>query len=81
MCGITGAVWFDAAAALGGDTLERMTDVLRHRGPDDQGSYRSELQFTPGYGAMPGRIAGREATSHRMSLCGADQTTKPRLSR
>ncbi|HEV3137060.1 MAG TPA: asparagine synthase (glutamine-hydrolyzing), partial [Pirellulales bacterium] len=63
MCGITGAVWFDAAAALGGDTLERMTDVLRHRGPDDQGSYRSELQLMPGYGAMPGVALGHRRLS------------------
>ena len=39
MCGITGAVWTDDAAPLERGTLERMTEKLRHRGPDDRGFY------------------------------------------
>ena len=39
MCGIAGAVWNDADKALDRGTLQRMIDVLRHRGPDDEGTY------------------------------------------
>ena len=36
MCGITGAVWSDSRLAVTSETLERMADSLRHRGPDDR---------------------------------------------
>ena len=44
MCGITGAVWTDPTAALEAETLARMTRLLAHRGPDDQGFYSSPLR-------------------------------------
>ena len=37
MCGIAGAAWCDVGKAVGPDVLQRMIDVLRHRGPDDDG--------------------------------------------
>src|SRR6185503_4101419 len=37
MCGISGILKFDAAAAVEYSRLERMRDVLGHRGPDDSG--------------------------------------------
>jgi len=37
MCGICGAAWTDPGKALDAQTLQRMIDVLRHRGPDDEG--------------------------------------------
>jgi asparagine synthase (glutamine-hydrolysing) len=58
MCGITGAVWSDPAAALAPDVLRRMTDVLRHRGPDDSGSYTSELRLPGAANATPGVALG-----------------------
>ena len=39
MCGIAGAVWNDAGKAVEPATLQRMIDVLRHRGPDDEGTH------------------------------------------
>ncbi len=41
MCGICGAVQLGGAPkeVLGVDTLERMTDLMSHRGPDDRGTY------------------------------------------
>jgi asparagine synthase (glutamine-hydrolysing) len=39
MCGIAGAVWNDPSKALEHATLQRMIDVLRHRGPDDEGMF------------------------------------------
>src|SRR5258708_22543766 len=63
MCGITGAIWFDPAAAVSPETLKRMTDVLRHRGPDDEGQYRSEFAIQPPYGARPGVALGHRRLS------------------
>jgi len=58
MCGITGGVWTDPAKALEAVTLERMTDALRHRGPDDAGRYVSEFRIRPPYEPLPGVALG-----------------------
>jgi asparagine synthase (glutamine-hydrolysing) len=63
MCGITGAVWTDPIAALSPAVLEQMIEVLRHRGPDDAGSFREELKLRPGYGTMPGVALGHRRLS------------------
>ena len=47
MCGITGAVWTEPAKAIDAGTLGRMVEVLRHRGPDDDGTYTSEFGISP----------------------------------
>ncbi|MDR2114948.1 MAG: asparagine synthase (glutamine-hydrolyzing) [Planctomycetaceae bacterium] len=39
MCGICGAVWNESAKAVDKATLDTMTDILRHRGPDDRGTF------------------------------------------
>ena len=39
MCGICGSAWLDADSGLAADDLERMTDRLHHRGPDDSGTH------------------------------------------
>ncbi|WP_339910766.1 asparagine synthase (glutamine-hydrolyzing), partial [Symmachiella dynata] len=41
MCGITGAAWTAGQPPLDIDILRRMTTALAHRGPDDNGYYRS----------------------------------------
>ncbi len=58
MCGITGAVWHDPGLAVDESTLRRMTDALRHRGPDDAGQHRSEFLARPGREAVPGVALG-----------------------
>ncbi len=63
MCGITGAVWTHAAAALEAATLQRMTDVLGHRGPDDEGVYRSDLALPSASGSVPGVALGHRRLS------------------
>ncbi len=39
MCGIAGAIWWQPSQAISADTLQRMTDSIRHRGPDADGHY------------------------------------------
>ncbi len=58
MCGITGAIWTDPKLGIEPPVLARMTDVLRHRGPDDQGKYLSEFRLRPPYESLPGVALG-----------------------
>ncbi len=58
MCGITGAIWTDPDRAIDSACLQRMTETLRHRGPDDSDTYSSEFRLRPPYGAMPGIALG-----------------------
>ncbi|MFN8455097.1 MAG: asparagine synthase (glutamine-hydrolyzing) [Anaerolineae bacterium] len=39
MCGITGILSFDKGATVSCELIQKMTDCLRHRGPDDAGIY------------------------------------------
>ena len=48
MCGITGGTWTEPRLAIDAETLRRMTDVLRHRGPDGEGFHASDLVLRPG---------------------------------
>jgi asparagine synthase (glutamine-hydrolysing) len=63
MCGITGAIWTDPARAIDPPLLQRMTDCLRHRGPDGEGKYYSEYRFRPPYESMPGVALGHRRLS------------------
>ena len=58
MCGITGGTWIEPRLAIDADTLRRMTDVLRHRGPDDEGFHSSDLALRPGRPCLPGVALG-----------------------
>ncbi len=58
MCGIAGAVWNDADKAVERATLQRMIDVLRHRGPDGEGVYLAEGRVQPGSDFAPGVALG-----------------------
>lgn len=39
MCGITGKIYFDYQRPVDSNEMKRMTNVIRHRGPDDEGFY------------------------------------------
>ena len=54
MCGITGACWTDSRLAIDQGTLNRMVDVLAHRGPDDRGSHLENLSGDIGSGVALG---------------------------
>lgn len=57
MCGITGGLWFDESGRISADELERMTDTLVHRGPDDRGTHLEELRHDAA-GPIPGVALG-----------------------
>ncbi len=70
MCGITGAVWSQSAAGIDLPTLERMSDALRHRGPDDRHTYLHHYQ--DGEGRRTGVALGFRRLSI-IDLAGARQ--------
>ena len=80
MCGITGGIWTEPKLAIDAGTLRRMTDVLRHRGPDDEGSYTSDYRVRTPYPAMPGvalghrRLAIIDPQSNRQPVSNEDGT-------
>lgn len=39
MCGITGKIFFDKNRKISFNEIKRMTDVIEHRGPDDEGHF------------------------------------------
>lgn len=73
MCGIAGAIWNDPKRALERRDLQRMTDVLRHRGPDDEGAYQSEYLLRPPYDAVPGVALG----ARRLAIIDVDGGHQP----
>lgn len=58
MCGIAGAIWTDPQLAVDASTLKRMTDAIRHRGPDGEGSFSSEYKHQSPYEPQPGVALG-----------------------
>jgi asparagine synthase (glutamine-hydrolysing) len=73
MCGITGAVWTDAGEPIDCATLTRMTDALRHRGPDDRGCYTSHVAAHN----YPGSIAGVALGFRRLSIIDLSTGNQP----
>ena len=80
MCGITGGTWIEPRLAIDAQTLRRMTDVLRHRGPDDEGFHASDLALRPGRPCLPGvalghrRLAIIDVAGSRQPIANEDQT-------
>lgn len=59
MCGITGAVWTDPQKSISAEVLRQMTEILRHRGPDDDGYWGpSEIEQVNHQGASTGVALG-----------------------
>lgn len=57
MCGITGGLWFDPDHRIAPEIVNRMTDALIHRGPDDCGQFYREYQSDVA-GPIPGVALG-----------------------
>lgn len=79
MCGITGALWFQAHAEVAQATLDRMVDSLAHRGPDDRGTYISPLTRDaagdiPGVGLGFRRLSIIDLQGGHQPMTNEDQT-------
>jgi asparagine synthase (glutamine-hydrolysing) len=80
MCGITGGIWTDPDKGIDAALLGRMTDAIRHRGPDDEGQYQTDFQVRPPYEAMPGIALGHrrlsiiDLSTGQQPMCNEDGT-------
>jgi len=80
MCGITGGVWTDPEKAVDVETLRRMVDVLRHRGPDGRSEHLTAWKQRPGREAMPGVALGNrwlallDIAKGQKPACNEDET-------
>ena len=82
MCGIAGAVWWKPSREISAQTLQRMTDSLRHRGPDADGHY-----FWPTAGAArnatvtktsaPTSVSGVALGHRRLSIIDVTGSAQP----
>ncbi len=70
MCGITGAVWTEPQKAIDSSTLQRMVDVLAHRGPDGEGTHCVGGIACPGGrpGEAPGDGSGVALGHRRLAI-------------
>ena len=73
MCGITGAVWTHPSRAIDRSVLEKMTESLRHRGPDEDGYHSCGYRDRPPYQAVPGVALGHR----RLSIIDVDSGSQP----
>ena len=78
MCGITGGVWTDPRRSIDREVLDRMTDSLVHRGPDDRGTYYREWshdglgKIIPGVGLGFRRLSIIDLSTGHQPLCNED---------
>lgn len=70
MCGIAGGAWTSQGQPLDEMTVRRMTDVIQHRGPDDEGFYDSRT-----VARLPGLAGGAGAALGFRRLAIIDLTT------
>lgn len=71
MCGIAGAIWWQPSKAISADTLQRMTDSIRHRGPDADGRY-----FWPANGSNSAN-SGVALGHRRLSVIDVEGSAQP----
>ncbi len=69
MCGIAGIFEFESGAKASAEAVRRMCEVIRHRGPDDQGIY---CQGPIGLGAR--RLSIIDLTTGHQPLANEDQS-------
>ena len=69
MCGICGKLNFDSSRNVSGGLLKAMADAIQHRGPDDEGYYRSG---PVGFGFR--RLSIIDLNTGHQPLCNEDET-------
>ncbi|REJ87504.1 MAG: asparagine synthase (glutamine-hydrolyzing) [Planctomycetota bacterium] len=73
MCGIAGGAWTSDGEPLSRDGLQRMAEVLRHRGPDDEGVFLSG-GGNGGAGLAFRRLSIIDLTSGHQPLANEDES-------
>ncbi len=74
MCGITGGVWNADGCPIEADVLDRMTDVLQHRGPDGRGVYARQFEDGAGVALGHRRLSIIDLAGGKQPLCNEDGT-------
>jgi asparagine synthase (glutamine-hydrolysing) len=79
MCGIAGGVWTDPRRAIDANLIRSMTDVIRHRGPDDNGHWLSRVPaylHQPEVGVALGfrRLSIIDVEGGHQPLCNEDES-------
>jgi asparagine synthase (glutamine-hydrolysing) len=73
MCGLAGGVWTGAEKAIPLEVLDRMTSVLRHRGPDEAGTHVEAGNFRDPSARSPGVAFG----FRRLSIIDLEHAHQP----
>ena len=83
MCGIAGALWWNPSRAISEETLRRMTDSIRHRGPDADGHYfwptgssNAGSDFRT-RGSVPPKVTGVALGHRRLSIIDVGGSAQP----
>ena len=74
MCGIAGAVRNENGGPVRPEILDRMTDILSHRGPDGRGTYHRQYDNGCGVGLGHRRLAIIDLAGGHQPLCNEDET-------
>ncbi|MFT5525152.1 MAG: asparagine synthase (glutamine-hydrolyzing) [Pirellulaceae bacterium] len=73
MCGIAGALWTDERLAIAPATVDKMMEVLSHRGPDERGTFAGDFRSRPPFEDLPGVALG----FRRLSVIDIDGGQQP----
>ena len=74
MCGIAGAIWWNPALVVSAEILQRMTDSLRHRGPDAGGAW---FQSPPDVSALTCTAPAVALGHRRLSIIDVSGSPQP----
>ncbi|PHR94614.1 MAG: asparagine synthase (glutamine-hydrolyzing) [Blastopirellula sp.] len=74
MCGIAGCRWNTVSALVDQGTLDRMTDSLQHRGPDDRGTYLKHYDNGGGIALGHRRLSIIDLAGGRQPIPNEDET-------
>jgi asparagine synthase (glutamine-hydrolysing) len=72
MCGIAGAAWDSNGVPISPQSLDRMTDILQHRGPDGRGVYYQQYENGSGIALGHRRLAIIDLGGGQQPLCNED---------
>lgn len=72
MCGITGGFWLEPNRAIEPAVVDRMVDVLEHRGPDERG-----VHYEPYVNDVAGPVPGAALGFRRLSIIDLQSGQQP----